>query len=373
MEVVDTALSAAVRGTPGVWRQLADSSSQSRFLEAAALHRIGPLLGWRLHQSGELSLWPASIRRALIDAEKGEAALEIVRRQELCRLLEAFATRQVPVLVFKGAALAYSRYPEPWLRPREDTDLLVHPSDASRAADVLASLGYRPAPMQSGEFVTHQRLHVRSDSTGRRHACDLHWKIANPAPFADLLSPADLLHDADSLPLGDRVVARIPSLTHALLLACWHRVSHHHDSVDLLWLYDLHLLAGGMNEDGAARVRETADRTGTSAICSRGLSLAAERFGTQVPADLLAHHALAHDDRSPWAAYLRPDARKVDLLTADLRALPDWRSRLRLVREHLFPPAEYMLAVSGRSRRAVLPALYAWRIARGARSWFNRP
>ena len=158
--------------------------------------------GWRLRQSGELPSWPASIRQALLDAERGEAALEIVRRQELCRLLEAFAAADVPILLLKGAALAYSLYPEPWLRPREDTDLLVRSADARRASDVLASAGYRPALMQSGDFVTHQRLHVRSDRTGRRYACDLHWKIANPAPFADLLSPEDFLRDAASISLG---------------------------------------------------------------------------------------------------------------------------------------------------------------------------
>jgi hypothetical protein len=72
------------------------------------------------------------------------------------------------------------------------------------------------------------------------------------------------------------------------------------------------------------------------------------------------------------AAYLRADARKVDLLAADLRALPDWRSRARLLREHLLPPPEYMRAAH-RSRRGWLPALYVWRIARGARAWFRRP
>ena len=80
------------------------------------------------------------------------------------------------------------------------------------------------------------------------------------------------------------------------------------------------------------------------------------------------------DDRAALTAiYLDRHARKVDRLAADLRALPGWRSRLRLLREHLFPPAEYMFATSGRSARALLPALYVRRIARGALAWFRRP
>jgi len=373
MEDAEASVSAALRGVPGVWRDVTEPAAQERFLAAAAAHRVRPLLAWRLHQSGELARWPAPIRRALVDAERGEAALEIARRRELCRLLLAFAAVDIPVLLLKGAALAYSFYPEPWLRPREDTDLLVRAEDVKRAREILASNGYRAAPMQSGAFVAHQRLYVRADAVGRRHACDLHWKIANPAPFADLLAPDELLRESDAFSPGDGCVARIPCRIHALLLACWHRVSHHHDAGDLLWLYDLHLLADGLNDAEAARTLAIARRTGTTAVCARGLSLAAGRFDTRVPAALLADEPSAEQRPSLTAVYLRPDARKVDLLRADLRSLPDWPSRARLLREHLFPPAEYMLAASGRTSRAMLPALYAWRIARGAWSWLRRP
>jgi hypothetical protein len=186
-----------------------------------------------------------------------------------------------------------------------------------------------------------------------------------------LMSVEEVLTTAGSVAL-DGVPARIPSRASALLLACWHRVAHHQDSDDLLWLYDLHLLAGGLSTADAAAVGEIAGRTGTRAICARGLSLAAERFGTHVPASLAGDAAAYVDPSSLTAVFLRHDARKVDLLAADLRALPTWRARLRLVREHLFPPAEYMLASSGTSTRAMLPALYARRIMRGARTWLRR-
>jgi hypothetical protein len=62
--------------------------------------------------------------------------------------------------------------------------------------------------------------------------------------------------------------------------------------------------------------------------------------------------------------------RKADLLMADLSVLP-WRGRLRLLREHLFPPADYMLSDPRPARRLPLPAHYLWRILRGARGWFR--
>jgi len=371
MDQAETAICAALRGDPGIWRQLADPLVAERFVAGAARHRVRSLLAWTLHRTGELSLWPEPVRRALIDAERAEAALEIVRAIELRGLVASFAAAGVPVLVFKGAALAYSIYPEPWLRPREDTDMLVDAADTSRASALLTGAGYRPLPMQRGDLVSHQRAFVRHDPGGRRHACDLHWKIANPVAFSDLLTPAELLAESSLLPLGDGVTARSPNRVHAFLLACWHRVSHHHDSSDLLWLYDLHLLGAAFTDSDAVRAAAIARRTGTTAVCARGIALAVERFGTRVPAGLSAAPS-AEEHGALTSVYLNGDVRKIDLLAADLRALPDWRSRLRLIREHLFPPADYIFAVSGRSHPALLPALYLRRIVRGSLAWSRR-
>jgi hypothetical protein len=142
MDGSETLLCAALRGVPGGWRELRDPAAASRFLAAAAQHRLRPLLAWRLHQSPEWTDWPDDIRRGLVNAERAEAALEIVRHQDLSVLLRAFDRAGVPLLLFKGAALAYSRYPRPWLRPREDTDILVRPADRRRAEDLIAAAGY---------------------------------------------------------------------------------------------------------------------------------------------------------------------------------------------------------------------------------------
>jgi hypothetical protein len=365
----DALVSAALAGEPDVWRRLTRDVERTSFLETATAHRCRPLLAWQLRRRGELSAWPSSVRDALVSAERAEAALEVFRRQELASLLRAFASAGIPVLLLKGAALAYSLYPEPWLRPREDTDVLVDPADSATAASVLTTMGYRAAVMQSGELVTHQRLYVKTDVHGIRHDVDLHWKVANPAPFAGLLSPPALFAAADSRSI-DGVPIRCPRAVDALLLACWHRASHHYDSTNLLWLYDLHLLADGLPADTGNEVIDAARRTGTGQICARGLRLAVERFNTRLPPSLLASLDAAADSTST-AVYMAPGARKVDLLVADLRSLPGWGARTRLVREHLFPPADYMLGSYPGASRVMLPALYLWRIARGARGWFR--
>jgi hypothetical protein len=362
-------LTAALRGSPSVWQRLDDPQ---RFLALATEHRVRPLLAWHLRQAGELAAWPAAIRQPLIEIERTEAALEILRRRALCTVLRAFQSADLPVLLLKGAALAYDLYPEPWLRPREDTDLLVRPDDARRAGAVLASIGLQLVERPAGRIVSHQQLFLRPDARGPFDAYDLHWKIANPAPFADLLSADDLLREARVVAI-DGVPAHVPARAHALLLACWHRVSHHYDVDELRWVYDLHLLAGDADPADLASVLAIARATRTGAVVARGLSLASTAFGTRLSDTFVVdlERTVPETSRSV-SAYMQPDASKAGLLAADLRALADWRSRLHLLREHLFPSAAYMFATYGGSSRLLLPAWYLRRIGGGALRWLRR-
>src|SRR5262249_2801724 len=134
LDPAESALCAVVRGASDVWHRLADPDPQAAFLTAARRHRLRPLVAWLLRERGELACWPASVREGLLQAERAEAALEIVRVVELGRLLRAFDAAGIQAVVFKGAALAYSLYPEPWLRPREDTDVLIRFADLDGAA-----------------------------------------------------------------------------------------------------------------------------------------------------------------------------------------------------------------------------------------------
>jgi hypothetical protein len=110
-----------------------------------------------------------------------------------------------------------------------------------------------------------------------------------------------------------------------------------------------------------------------SVICARGLELAHERMGTRIPAGVFARlaEAGASDAREPSAAFLRGERRQVDVLYSDLRALPTWRARGRLMMEHLFPPASYMLPAQPAAGRALLPLMYMRRIVRGVPKWLR--
>ena len=360
-----------LRGEAADWPSDAARAEQERFLRMAAGHGVSSLLAYQLRRTHRWHRWPVEITARLHQMARVDVALEVLRRLELERVVLAMRAAGVQPLLMKGAALAYLHYPEPSLRPRYDTDLLVHPDDRDAVADTMRALGYRRATQTSGDLVMPQAAFEMTDRFGTCHACDVHWKIANPQPFANIL-PIDALRTrAVEVPaLG--TCARALGDLDALLLACIHRVAHHDDSARLLWLYDIHLIARGLDRQAFARFTELVAATAMTAICARGLDLARERFHTAIPEETMAALA-ARGSPEPSEMFLRSDRRKIDVLVSDLRLVGSWSARRALLRQHLFPPATYMLERYQVSNRLLLPMLYARRIVSGAWQWCRRP
>jgi hypothetical protein len=345
-----------------------DGAWDTHLLAAAADHHgVGPLVWRALHAARDR---PHGLYETLAATRHVDLAHEMLRGREIARVLDALGQRSIPVLVTKGTALAYSLYPEPWLRPRMDTDLMVVRESVAAAERVLRDIGYRAAPgVSTGEFVSHQAPYEHRDAHGVSHVIDLHWKAVNPAMLADAL-PFELLWQ-DALELSRHGLrARIPSLAGSLLLACVHRLAHHQQHERLVWLYDIHLLARALDAGGWDRVTTLACDRGIAAICRHGLEASAARLATHVPRGVLEALGAAPLDEASRAYTEHAQSRR-DVLVADLHRLPRWRDRLRLVAEHAFPPASFIMARYPGRRRAWLPLFYAHRLLAGAWRWMR--
>ena len=352
---------AAVLRHPALNRSL-DAS----LVEAAREHGVAALLYAALHDGGSLNTQPAAVREQLMRVVRESTLVEGDAHRAALRAVDALARAGVRPLVFKGAALAYTLYSEPWMRPRADTDLLVRRGDVDTVSRVFESLGYALAVRTSGELVTNQVTYVSSGSIGR--VFDVHWKIGDPQVFADLFSYDELEQDAIALPaLGPG--ARMFCDVHALLVACAHRVAHHYDRDILIFLADIDGLARRLDEAAWDRVATLAESKQIRAVTARGLDLAARYFDTPVPATV--RNRLSVDiGAEPTARYLSPRLRKVDILLSDFTRL-GWRARLKLIREHLLPPPSFVLRSYGRTNRLLVPPLYLHRIIRGLSAWFR--
>ena len=312
---------------------------------------------------------------ALRDERRAAAVIEAARSLELRTVLEGLAEAGTRPILIKGCALAYMHYSQPELRPREDTDMIIRADDRQAAARALVSLGYERPHEADGELTTGQFHFSKRDRCGILHALDVHWRISNVRAFADALTYEELARDAVPIPaLGPHAWGAAPR--HALLVACLHRVAHHADSSNLLWLYDIHLLARDTDADPAA-FAELASARQMRTVCARGLEMASAAFGGIDPRWLAALSMAdgAGEPRSreePAAAFLRGPMSLAAILKEDLAATPGWRRRARILQERLFPKPAFMYERYGTRSTAALPFLYLHRIVTGAPRWVRR-
>ena len=141
------AVCAQAVGHPALYARLREAASRLQrwdWLAARAeAHGLAPLVYTHLKDAG-VAL-PPSVHDELQAYYLLHAHASRVRASALTDILAAFQSEGIPVLLLKGAALAYLVYPRPVLRPMRDIDLLVPPQDAPRAQAALRTLGFTAA------------------------------------------------------------------------------------------------------------------------------------------------------------------------------------------------------------------------------------
>ena len=362
----DEYLASLLRGEPFDALAL-ETHGVSRLLAAANAHDVLALVAETLINDVTP---PPDVRTRFRTESQKLAAADLAAEIELRRVLKSLAESGVQTLLIKGSHLAYSHYARPDLRARKDTDILVAREQRDRATEVFHDLGYTASAKLSGDLTATQQLHSLMRHGAPIHLVDLHWRLTSPQVFAHVLTFKELFASSRPIP-GLMPSARGPSDVHALLIACMHRVAHHHDEPDKLkWFYDIHVIASRLDTaewDGFVRL---ATERGVSAVCSQGLERAMRWLRTPVPSAVVSAVRPSGADSERTADYLQRRVR-AQLVFNDLRALPTWRERARLAREHLLPSRQYMRSVYAPSSRLPLPVVYIVRAIRGARHWLK--
>lgn len=376
MSIADELLCAVLRGERPTWPWPGDSAAAARLFERIKLHGAQALLHAKLAGSG----WPAEITGVLREQAVQCAMWEIRHQLVLGRTIEGLESIGVQAVVLKGSALAYSLYPTPALRARGDTDLMIPLEARQRVDSLLNALGYQCSSGVSGEFISYQASYMLDAVDGSSHILDLHWKINNSELLSRLFTYEELRDAAVALPnLCPHALGT--SRVHALLLACMHRSTHkqnpyyvdgqaHHDADRLIWLYDIHLLAGVLTGKEWTEFIRLANEKGLRAVCLEGMQNSQLCFRTEYPESVL--HALASTGapEAP-AAYL--EMRKLRQQWVDFCALGNLGRQLRYLQELFFPRGAYMREKYATSACRWLPWLYLRRAASGlAKSLGNR-
>jgi len=254
-------------------------SDLNRLLTRLDYHGISALVG---EVTTDITLKQAlSPRRALMIAN------EQLRSRELALLLSALAKAGLErYLIFKGTALAHTVYPQAWLRPRTDTDMLIEHSHLKAFSAVFEQQGYQRQFAISGDYVSYQCTFGKQLVGEASINIDVHWRINNRQCLANTIAFDELFDAAEHLSeLGSNVPC--PNSIDSLMIACLHRLGHHHTEERLTWLYDIHLLANSLTAAQWPVLAHLAKQRGLSALCLDGLKTSALYLGTNADTNAL--------------------------------------------------------------------------------------
>lgn len=345
------ALAAALRGEPSAWPDPLTPEE----VNALSAHGVAPLI----YANARLPQLRGEAMRA--------AAYEPLRALDLAEVLAAFAAHGVEALILKGTALAYDLYAAPELRPRSDTDLLIAHDDLPKVREAMLALGFDENLSSGDEHGLRQAVFLRAPGM----VYDVHWSATNVPAFDAVLRYAELHTRSLPLPLlGPH--SRGLSYPDALLLACIHRVAHHHDSDRLIWLVDIGLLRRRMSREDHEQFWQLAAAGRVVGVCERSIAVA-DAWLSGPPHDL-AEEFLSVEERTreePSRVFLDRELTHGGVMAASLRALP-WRARAQRLWQVAFPPAEFIRRRFGVRRSLTLPWWYVYRGVRGVARLFRK-
>ena len=320
---------------------------------------------------------PPPVRAALEAAYWRTKVANLLALDAVDQLTGALAAVDVPSVLLKGAALAFTLYPDAARRPLGDLDVLVHPHHVATALRVLALLGYVPAPggpapaSQPATRVCQRRCQVTllRDAQSPHQLpvqVDLHWSLNNrallrrtmDAPwFWDHARPAAISRAGGGRALwvlGDEA---------QLLHLCAHTLQH--GIPRLRWTYDMALLLARRPLAWEV-VLSGAERCGLGLAVQSSLAAVALIWGIAPPAwveERLAALPVSGAElrlrRATWSG----DSRAV--AAADLLSQPDLGSALDVWLAAALPPAAYLQARYKLADPHLLPACYLLHAVRG--------
>jgi hypothetical protein len=242
-----------------------------------------PLVAYVVGQRGAGLISPDTLKKLqewlLRAAQKNLAWL-----QEWLRILDILADSRIPVISFKGPALALMAYRNLALREFADLDLLVRPADVVRTRDVLVHNGYVLSSIVPDDtdaalkrFGDRQISFAKNDDRGIK--LDLHWGVLSEWSSFEL--DVGSLFESAFIERHERIAFLSLSPEHLLLLLCAHGTKHCWSNLRLLCDVACHVQSNpNLNWDQCIRL---AGSSGCDLVMKHGLLLTARILSLELP------------------------------------------------------------------------------------------
>ena len=295
------------------WKSLFDLSEK---------HGTQPLLHRALSPTGSV---PTEAMQMLHRRAQANLLKCMLVSRELIRLVDCFTALDLPVMPYKGPALAELLYADVALRQSGDIDLLIRPQDFSRACETVRELGYTPHLSLSPQ---QQRAYLKSgyecafDSSAGRNLLELQWAI-QPRFYAVDFDINNLFSRAMTIDVAGRAM-KTPCLEDLFVVLSVHAAKHAWGK--LIWLSDLAQLMTNpaLQWD---RIGDQSHQLGIARILRVTLDLAHSLLEAPVP-DAACRHL--PEDRESSVLSRQLQSMLVQRADPDVESIAYFRLMLRL-------------------------------------------
>jgi len=347
-----------------------DLASPLPWLEIIDLARsqgVTPFLRVALQRAGIRP--PADIQTALDQAFYASALVDTHRLRDLGRILDALAKRDIPVVVFKGAALGETLYRDVGLRATGDLDLLIHPQHLPACRELLAELGYASSEVEltPGSHLDYRNEQAFSHPDRVQAVVELHWHLLD-VPYYIRKVPIDWFwQHTETVEIEGRPVRVLNPEANLLYLPA--HLALHHRFHGLRWFVDLALLVHKRQADlDWASATHAAQEFELLLVLRQALErLAAYWPSLPLKEPLTRLHGLeptAFEQRLFHLLTAEPRSPLLDFY-GDILCLPTVAERARFVLHNVFPQRAYMVKRYKVKSRWKLPYWYLVRLGEG--------
>ncbi len=283
--------------------ELARSADWSKLLLLAEAHSVLGHLAVRVRGLDE-DLVPVEISQMLLEQHRDQIFSTLRMTAELFRLLEIFASKNIPALVVKGPVLAMQAYGDPTMRGYGDLDLLVRQRDIRRATESMQAAGYEAAvPLSAIDAgkIPGQYFFSKTDT---KLVVELHNDFT--MRYFPRRLPIDEFFARQVCVRLDDHEAPAPAVEDELVLICIHGAKHLWER--LIWIADVAALVTRQTGMDWGRAAASARAVRAEHLLHTGLRLAADVLHAPLPKEV--------------SVLVQKDARAAKLVARILRWLP---------------------------------------------------
>lgn len=334
-------------------------------VELARQQGVFALLHYQLNQHAKTALLSPNAENRLKTLSQTTAAQELQVNPH--RTAACSALSSIDPIILKGWVMAYGYYPQAYLRPMGDLDILINEQDARIARRQLEAIGYKLQNSNFGSMANSQFVMSKRISDHTMLNIDIHTRLFNRPALQSLLGHSQLKAEAVRLDIS-QANPLAPGPVHGLVHSCLHLLAHHYNSRKLIWLYDIKLIADRLDEKQQATLLRFSEEHRIAKMLHAALVSSNQAFSLNNNRliEALSCQCKQQNGNDHPATSLLQTQNRLTMMFRDWQQLQNNRQRRQWIRQNLLPSKQFMKNHYQFRSNFLLGFFYVWRIVRGS-------